>query len=111
VARSLPLLLLCLILPLAADGVDVQAATVITQESTAPRWRLVAGPEVSAPRSTVIPAQMTGLQREVAGTAQKDATLPADAQVAAAPIRRQGGRGVTADACPGAPAGDIPFRL
>jgi hypothetical protein len=83
----LPLLLFCLMMPWAADGVDAQAATVITQESTAPRWRVVAGPEVTAPRSTVIPAQTTGLQREVAGTAQKDATLPADAQVAAAPIR------------------------
>ena len=86
-ARSLPLLLLCLIVPLAADGLDVQAATVITQEPTAPRWRLVAGPEVSPPPSTVIPAQTAVLQREVAGTAQPDATLPADAQVAAAPIR------------------------
>jgi hypothetical protein len=87
VARSLPLLLLCLIVPLAAEAVDVQAATVITQELTAPRWRLVAGPEVSAPPSTVIPAQTPVLQREVAGTGQPDATLPADAQVAAAPIR------------------------
>lgn len=86
-ARTLPLLLFCLMLSWAADGVDAQAATVITQESTAPRWRVVAGPEVTAPRSTVIPAQTTGLQREVAGTAQEDATLPADAQVAAAPIR------------------------
>ena len=87
VAKPSPLLLFCLILPFAAEGLEARAATVITQESTVLRWRVVAAPEVSAPRSTVIPAQTAVLQRQVDGTAQEAATLPADAQVAAAPIR------------------------
>ena len=87
-ARPLPLLLFCLLLPLAADGLEARAATVITQASMAPRWRVVPGPEVSAPQSTVIPAQSVVRQPQVGGPAQEgDATLPADAQVAAAPIR------------------------
>lgn len=86
-ARPLQLLLFCLVLPLAADGLQARAATVITQEPMSPRWRVVAGPEDSAPRSSVIPAQTTGQQRQVAGTSQDDATLPADAELAAAPIR------------------------
>lgn len=86
-ARPLPLLLFFLLLPVAIDGLGARAATVITQESTAPRWRVVAGPEDSAPRSTVIPAQSVVRQPQVGGPVQGDATLPADAQVAAAPIR------------------------
>ena len=86
-ARPLPLLLFCLVLPLVAEGLGARAATVITQEPTAPRWRVVAAPEVSAPRSTVIPAQSAVPQREVAGTAPQDPIVPADAQVAAAPLR------------------------
>ena len=86
-ARPLPLLLFCLMLPLATDRLEARADTVNTPESTAPRWRLVAGPEVAAPRSSVIPTQMAVLQRQVADTAQADASPPADAQVAAAPIR------------------------
>jgi len=74
-------------LPSAAVGLESRAATVITQESAAPSWRVVAGPEVAGPRSTVIPTQTAVLQRQVAGTAQEEATLPADAEVAAAPIR------------------------
>jgi len=73
--------------PLAVDGLEARAATVITQESTILRWRVVAAPEVSAPQSTVIPAQTAVLQRQVEGTAEQAANLPADAQVAAASIR------------------------
>jgi len=87
VARRSPLLLFCLILPLAADGLEAQAATVIIQESTIPQWRVVAAPEVSGPRSTVIPAQTAVLQRQDNGRAGETAILPADAEVAAAPIR------------------------
>ena len=86
-AKPSPLLLFCLTLPLASDGLEARAATVITQESTVLRWRLVAAPEVSAPQSTVIPAQTAVLQRQVDGTTDQAANLPADAQVAAAPIR------------------------
>ena len=86
-AKPSPLLLFCLMLPLASDGLEARASTVITQESTVLRWRLVAAPEVSAPQSTVIPAQTAVLQRQVDGTTDQAANLPADAQVAAAPIR------------------------
>ena len=81
-------------LPLAAGGEKARAATVISQESPAPRWRLVDGQEASAPRSTVIPAPMDLEQRVVISPAPDPrpgpgpmGTLPADAQVAAAPIR------------------------
>jgi hypothetical protein len=87
VARPLPLLLLCLVFPLASGGLQARSASLITQEFTLPRWRLVAAPDVSAPRSTVIPTQTAVLQRQVNGTAGDGATLPADAEVAAAPIR------------------------
>ena len=81
-------------LPLAAGAEKARAATVISQESPAPRWRLVDGQEASAPRSTVIPAPMDLEQRVVISPAPDPrpgpgpmGTLPADAQVAAAPIR------------------------
>ena len=82
-------------LPLAAGAEKARAATVISQESPAPRWRLVDGQEASAPRSTVIPAPMDLEQRVVIspapdprpGPGATGTLLPADAQVAAAPIR------------------------
>ena len=85
-------------LPLAADGEKAWAATVISQESPAPRWRMVDGQEASAPRSTVIPAPMDLQQRVVIspgpdprpgpGPGPTGTLLPADAQaVAAATIR------------------------
>jgi hypothetical protein len=107
----LGLLLISLLLPLAAEGPAVRAATVVTQdstvprwrvvtapvdsapratitkESTAPRWRVVTAPEDTAPRSALISTQEAVPPRVVAGSTQSDATLPADAAVAAAPIR------------------------
>ena len=85
-------------LPLAAGGEKARAATVISQESPAPRWRMVDGQEASAPRSTVIPAPMDPQQRVVIspgpdsrpgpGPGPTGTLLPADAQaVAAATIR------------------------
>jgi len=83
-------------LPLAAGGEKARAATVISQESPAPRWRMVDGQEALAPRSTVIPAPMDLQQRVVIspgpdpslGPGPTGTLLPADAQaVAAATIR------------------------
>jgi hypothetical protein len=91
-ARRLALFTLVLALE-GADVVPVEASTVSTQNSAPLRWQRVSL-DTSAPRSTVVPAlaappgnQVVRQQALPMDPQSAEAQLPADAQVAAAPIR------------------------
>ena len=82
-ARSFARLALLLALE-GAGWRSVAAATVVQMEPTAPRWRAVEQGG-KAPSSQLIPAESAGMQRLVPRSGESD--LPADAAVAAAPVR------------------------
>lgn len=88
VARFVPLCLFVLALSGAFATATAGASTADNPRATAPRWRLV-GVEGAAPSSTILPAEAAeGLRRTVRQEGgERERELPADAQVAAAPIR------------------------